>query len=439
MARDIIPEKTRHFRRLRIWAISPMIVITIVIVVTIKATSLNGLPDIGDPFDIEAFARPIPDATNAFVVYRQAFDKLGKEPDTGGVWTADWTSASPEQRRWLEKNREALDLWREGSTRPDASYISPRTLKVTTLLPVIQGMRSFARLAILEATRLQAEGDLPGALDWYLAVIRSSRHCGRRGGAIERLVGIAIGSMATGRLSTWAKEPKLDAATLRKALDALVEADAMTPPASDAFKCEYILFLNTIADPELEDPARLSSLTGGRSPWGWSSSGPGRALFRAERSVKREPERSRRVYRLVIANWLAYCDRPRSERPPFAVLAPPPPSQTPATPPGFALYVPEATAPDSVRALPPDELARWFDSTISARIMSCNYLSIDNAFRRDRTAFAHLLITLASELYRKENGADPAKADNLVGRYLRAIPEGYVPVEATAEGKPPVR
>ena len=36
-----------------------------------------GLPDIGDPFDVEAFRSiTIPDDRNAFVLYRQAADRL---------------------------------------------------------------------------------------------------------------------------------------------------------------------------------------------------------------------------------------------------------------------------------------------------------------------------------------------------------------------------
>jgi hypothetical protein len=41
------------------------------------STSLNGLPDIGDPFDVAAFrAFRIPDDQNAFVFLRRAHEKL---------------------------------------------------------------------------------------------------------------------------------------------------------------------------------------------------------------------------------------------------------------------------------------------------------------------------------------------------------------------------
>jgi hypothetical protein len=420
----------RPTRRRLPWAACTSILVTLGIVFGLKATSLNGLPDVGEPFEIEAFCRPIPDETNAFVLYKEAFEKLAKEPQSpGGVWIADWGSAGLGQRRWLEESREALRLWKLGTARPDALYVPPRTLNVMTLLPVIQGMRSFGRLAILEGTRLEAEGDLTGALGWYLAVLRSSKHCGRRGVAIERLVGIAVGSMAVTRLSALASDPRIDAATLRRALDAVVEADAMTPPLSDSFKCEYIAFLNTIAHPVFEDPAKLAALSGAKVPWNWASSGAGQACFRAERSMKREPERSRRVFRLIVANWLAYCDRPTSSRPPLAILALPANPKSPTPPAALNLFVPEATAPDSVKALLPDDLAGWFRSTIYAEILSPNFGGIDGAFKRERAACASLQIALANELYKKENGQYPEKVDALVGRYLKALPRGYVPIE----------
>ena len=44
-------------------------------------TSLNGLPDIGDPFDVAAFrAFSIPDDQNAFAFFRRANERLGRCP-----------------------------------------------------------------------------------------------------------------------------------------------------------------------------------------------------------------------------------------------------------------------------------------------------------------------------------------------------------------------
>ena len=98
----------------------------------------------------------------------------------------------------------------------------------------------------------------------------------------------------------------------------------------------------------------------------------------------------------------------------------------PATTSGFALYVPEASAPESVKALPPDELARWFHSTLYAEIVSPNFGGIDKALNRDRATFAQLHITLANEAYKREKGKYPETVEELVGPYLKALPEDYV-------------
>ena len=429
MATDNSPTRPIRPRR-KLWAFGPALLITLAILIAIKITSLNGLPDIGDPFDIEAFARPIPDEANAFVLYKRAFEKLGKEPANPSFV---WSTADPSQRRWLDENREALGLWREGTGRPDALYIPPKTLTIATLLPVMQAMRSFGRLAILEGTRLEAEGDLKGALDWYLAVLRSSRHCGRRGFPIERLVGIAVASMGSTRLLAWAVNPGVDTAMLRRALDAVVECEAMTPPSSDSFKCEYISFLNTVADPAYQEPDKL---LGNSSPWIWTTP-PGKAFVRAERSFKSEPERSRRVYRLIMANWLEYCDRPRTNRPAFATLPPSTYLNPFGATSGFELFVPEAAAPATVKVFSPEDLAGWFHSTLYAEIFSPNFGAMEKAIRRDRGTFANLQITLANEIYKKEKGEYPEKVEALIGPYLKALPEGYVPIaDDTKDGKP---
>ena len=67
--------------------------------------------------------------------------------------------------------------------------------------------------------------------------------------------------------------------------------------------------------------------------------------------LRGEPERSRRVLRLLAANDLAWCDRPAVERPAFAV-------------PRLRIYQADPSAPPAARALPPEELARWADSIL---------------------------------------------------------------------------
>ncbi len=393
-----------------------------------RATSLGGLPDVGDPFDVAAFAAvSVADEANAFVLYRQAVARLVKTPPGA---PEDWqSSGDPEAERtwgprWLAANREALDLWRRGTERPEAEYVPPRSMNFATMLPVIQWLRALARLAVREGERLEAEGDPAGALGWYLAVARSGNHCGRRGLTIERLVGIGLKSLAFNRLTRWAAHPKVDAALLRRAIAEVEAGASQVPPDSDCLKAEYLSFRNSIDDPKLMDPKWL----GGDLPKIYEMPG-GRAIMEdLPRVYKREPERSRRVIRLIIANWLAFCDLPDDRRPPH--VANPLKKwgnlhvqvDLPAE-----LFAADASAPASARVLPPEELARWWDSTLYAKRYLPSLRTLDKTRAREKTERAALLIALGNELYQRDHGWFPDRAEELVGPYLKALPETFVP------------
>jgi hypothetical protein len=49
-----------------------------------------------------------------------------------------WSKADSEVRDFLETNREALEIWRQGTERPDALYIQPGRLAMDTVIPIVQ-------------------------------------------------------------------------------------------------------------------------------------------------------------------------------------------------------------------------------------------------------------------------------------------------------------
>src|SRR4051794_35272117 len=75
---------------------------------TWRAVSLNGLPEVGDPFDVAAFESVrVPDDRNAFVLYRQAVAQWKRTAGTSdlatpsrGDATGGWSKASPAVRAW---------------------------------------------------------------------------------------------------------------------------------------------------------------------------------------------------------------------------------------------------------------------------------------------------------------------------------------------------
>src|SRR5262249_28369840 len=145
-------------------------------------------------------------------------------------------------------------------------------------------------------------------------------------------------------------------------------------------------------------------------------------LEAARRFLLREPERSRRVLRLLCAQYLAHQEA--HEMPPrkpavwvrFSYLTSTNPVTKGKT--SVPLYPVRPEAPAGARALPPQEVAGWLVATLDARLRLVRGHSFDwpwppdrVADRRgvgDRKAYRELVIMLATELYRRERGSLPS-------------------------------
>jgi hypothetical protein len=107
-------------------------------------TSLNGLPDIGDPFDVAAFrAFSLPDDRNAFTFLRRANRKLTPGPLSSPE--VPWSRADPKLREWVEANRQSLELYQKGAEQSDAAPLAGRFTDVRLLMG----------LALLEGSKRQ--------------------------------------------------------------------------------------------------------------------------------------------------------------------------------------------------------------------------------------------------------------------------------------------
>src|SRR3954453_615020 len=117
----------KRFRQLR--RVTLALVIGLAVAATAFAVrwlnSLNGLPDIGDPFDVAAFrAFGLPDVQNAFTYLRRASEKLtpivgmvhGNGADPSEL-KFSWSIANPTLREWAGENREAFELFLQGAGR----------------------------------------------------------------------------------------------------------------------------------------------------------------------------------------------------------------------------------------------------------------------------------------------------------------------------------
>ncbi len=396
---------------------------------------LLGLPDIGDPFDVRAFRSfTIPDDTNAFVLYRQAADHLkpldamNPSHDRKIDPAVSWSEADSLVWCWVEENRESMEIFRRGSERPDA--LDRDLMSNPRRHPrMIEPLRSFQALALLEASRLEEGGYMAGAWAWYRTALRAARHLGRHGSAIMRIVGQGWEGRVRKRITAWATDPRTTPERIRSAIDDVTACESLRPSESYTIKAEYADLETLLNEPD--SPGHLgavSALRGKMMSWGYMLPFEHlRTIATAWRFWRREPERSHRVLRIVIANWLAYWDLP--------------PDRRPAPDPGVSgthdFYSFGPDAPAGARALSPGALDRWLGTTYDARVFDFGIWDLRSLRIRERANRRALVVLLASELYRRDHGSDPPTDEALVGPYLKGLPaqgpdDGTSPAGAAA-------
>jgi hypothetical protein len=293
--------------------IIPLTILAVIVAIPIvyRSTRFSGILPIDEIVDREVEGRFfVEDDENAFTFYKSAVSML--PPSTGKVLVNEgveavrtgrgWAEISPEVRQYLEESQDALAEWKRGTELDEAVYIQVATADFTALIPVTQPLRAFARLAVLQALRDLDEGRPDEAWQWLRAVLRSSRHTGKHGFLIERLVGVALHRMAASSIAAWATHEDVSLADLQSALAEVREIQKLTAPNSDSLKAEYMTSTNTISRAhilrEVVNYARQipDGLEGGY-------------LF-----VNGEPQLSRVLMRHVFANYLSQCDLPPFER-----------------------------------------------------------------------------------------------------------------------------
>jgi hypothetical protein len=395
-------------------------------------SSLNALRDIGEPFDVEAFrAFRIPDDQNAFALLRRANEKYVpiRELTRGARAsnpTVPWSLADPKLREWAEANRKALELFQKAAAKPDAANSAgePATL--------LDNPDRLIWVALLEGSRQQENGNSAGAWDCYRAVLRMLKHVRKRGNLNQRYDAHQENSWLQQRLASWAADPKTTISQLQFALEEVLKSEPQSDWDSFALRSGYLEIMRALDRPM--PPYSQEELDGDTSRrLGDMALSPEmiRYLETARRFVLREPERSRRVLKLLCANYLAHVEsRARPPRPPavwttFTHLTSTNPIRTGTT--KLPLYPVSPDAPAGARALSPPQIANWLVTTHDARL---RLLLANNSGwswppdrLADRRAHAHLVITLASELYRRERGSPPPSEAALVGTYLECLPD----------------
>jgi hypothetical protein len=398
-----------------------------------RARSLDGLPDVGDPFDVAQARRAVevPDEDNAFLKYKEARGLLTRYPAAlrNVDWPkVTWSNAGKEAQTYVEQNRPALEVWRLGTERPDAMYHQPGELAIDTILPVTQDLRTLGRLANLEGSRLEEQGEMEAAWGWYKAALRASRHVGRRGLLIERWFGCANFKDAADRIVHWAADPRVSTPLLRQALADATAADKLTVPLAVSLKLDYLIYMRDLD--ELRVTVADIPMPGGRTGLLEkiaTATGAKAHVQRMRVRATNDVERSRRVLRLLYANWLPQVDKPAKERAPVAVHKP------------TVIYAADPNVPSSARAIAPEDLDRAIGQTLLAEEFfrpdwnsswsGWDWEAKGSPIHEPRWRAA-LIVKLAAEVYRREQGKPPANAGMLVDAYLKELPAGVKPDDA---------
>jgi hypothetical protein len=338
---------------------------------------LRGLPDVGPAADPAALlppegARP----GDAVPLYREAIARLAA---SGGV-----------------RDDAAMDLWRRATDAPDAWIERAPGVVDPDLL---RELNAFAAVGLVRA---QTAADPAAAWGWFRAVLRASRHLGRHAGWDGRAAGMGVLDAAADPIRAWASRG-LPTGLYRRAVADLLALEALTPPPSTAWRHEFARLEAGLAGPPPSDATPLAD-------------GP---LARVVRYLGGEPERSRRVLRLIAANWLAVCDRSPGSRP------------EPTFRESLFLFDPDPAdpkAPRPLRALPADRVARFLDESEWAERGLPDFLRTDEHFA-ERALRGELVLEVARRWYRAEMGKPPEDDGLLIGPILDRFPPGADPNE----------
>ncbi|HWE38350.1 MAG TPA: hypothetical protein VG406_17395 [Isosphaeraceae bacterium] len=417
-------ERARGRWRLAL-ALLYLLILAVAAALTWRAFSLWDLPDVGEPFDVAAFTTcDVPDDQNAFALYQKAAamlrplrDPSGKEVSMQDLGISKrWATAGPLARAWHELNRGALETWRAGTERDRAwPKVGPDRPDLERWQEV-EHLQLFTSMALAEASRLQDAGDVAGAWDWYRAALRGSRHATARGFGTAQAT--YLWEWTAIDVQQWAALPGVDRPLLRRALNDVLAADALVPSDEETIK-EYYLALKKILGQSREDwlnRERAAEL----NPYRTLLHEPELRWF-----MRREPERTGRMARIAVANWLAH--RAIDPDAGFDLRAGP-----------LALWSLGPEAPAAARAISIDEAWFLFDSSLILKTMPVTPVHmLENVLNADRRKRADTIVFLASRLYALDRGKPPASARELVGPYLKRLPDGYSDPATNAPARGP--
>lgn len=217
--------------------------------------NLRGIPHVPTPPQAEEFANAtVLEEDNAARLYEQAFDRFVPRSDemkeqiddlSNAIDAAiDWKHAEPLLKTWLDENTDALNLWREGTERPE--FLTKWHQQGLAFSVAVQPSLDIVRLAHLKSFQQLSLGKVDESLKWQCATFRFTSHLPSGGTTLDHTMSHGSHWTACWRLVLWASNPSVQAPHLVKAA-AAVEAAFAESNKEERIICDYFSEQNSLA------------------------------------------------------------------------------------------------------------------------------------------------------------------------------------------------
>ena len=245
----------------------------------------NGAIDfvqIMDPKDKWGFFKPLGIETPtlpAFLTWQDHINKIAPNTPVGMVnqllverselQSRPWKSAdNATSALWLQANQRPLDLLVE-ATKKERFYTPIASVDqtlVAVLLPVVQQSREVSRALQLRAMRRLGEGDQVGAWSDLQACHRLARQIGQGFTLIERLVGVAIETVAFSADIKFVQSAVLSPEEIKKYQLEIANLPGLPHMADAIDQGERLMFLDCAQLVAKRGLTALKGITGDSSP-----------------------------------------------------------------------------------------------------------------------------------------------------------------------------
>ncbi len=170
---------------------------------TLLNQELSAIRQKGEPLQFSELAPPaVPDSQNAALVYKAAFDSILFSDEQKGSFRTRESNWSAQQGRWIEaavaKNQKAIGLARRAAAMPKCVFPLAYNTKNSSglLFPHYLEMRELARLLSAQAQVEAQKGDIDRALRDVRAVLAMANHLSNEPVLIGFLVAQAVDGIA---------------------------------------------------------------------------------------------------------------------------------------------------------------------------------------------------------------------------------------------------